>query len=82
MEASEIITSSPYKRKLRQDQEKKIETNKNQIKTKQQKTKSKLKQIVKLKNYKKLNQKKKVMLKNKNELSLFVKRLPKRLNLL
>ena len=50
LEASEIITSSPYKRKLGQDQEKKIETNKNQIKTKQQKTKSKLKQIVKSKN--------------------------------
>ena len=52
-EKFEIITSSPCKRKLQQDQEKITETNKTQIKPKQKRTKLKPKQPVQTKKQRK-----------------------------
>ena len=52
VEKPEIFTSSPCKRKLQQDQEKMTETNKTQIKPKQENLKLKPKQQVQMKKQK------------------------------
>ena len=67
---SEIVTSSPYKRNLQLDQEKKTKINKTHIKSKQKKPKFEPKQPAKTRTQKNLCRKKKIMLRtNKNEIS-------------